>query len=115
MQALNVIKNPSYEADKSSKLQVVKTDQLAIDGLFLRAGQTQAPARLPDRDRTFIVLQGRGELVLHTQPVDQRIELEPGMIALVPRGTWHAVLNNGGEDMILALATQFPVRVEERG
>lgn len=115
MQALNVIQNARFESEKASKLQVVKSDQLNVDALFLRPGQSFGPFRLPDRDRAFITLSGRGELVLHAEPVDQRIELTPGMLALAPRNTWHAVVNTGGENLILALAAQFPVRVEERG
>lgn len=115
MQALNIVQNPRFEGDKSSKLQVVKSDQLAIDGLFLKAGQSHGPMRLPERDRAVICLSGTGELVLHTEPVDQRIELSPGMIALAPRGIWHAVLAGKDANLIVALSSQFPVRVEERG
>lgn len=115
MQALNVIENARFEADKPSKLQVVKSNQLNIDALFLRTGQVHGPYRLPDRDRSVIVLQGKGELVLHVEPVDQRIDLAPGTIAMAPRATWYAIRNTGPGDLIVALAAQFPVRVEERG
>ncbi len=115
MQALNILQNARLEGDKATKLQVVKSDQLAIDGLFLKPGQTHGPMRLPERDRAVIVLSGKGELVLHGEPVDQRIELSPGMIALAPRAMWHAVVNSGSENLIVSLASQFPVRVEERG
>jgi quercetin dioxygenase-like cupin family protein len=115
MQALNVIENPRFEGDKATKIQVVKTTQVNVDGLFLKPGQTHGPHRLPDRDRVLIALSGRGELVLHTEPVDQRIELTPGMIALAPRGTWHAVVSTGTDNLIVALASEFPARVEERG
>jgi quercetin dioxygenase-like cupin family protein len=115
MQALNVIDNPRFEGDKATKIQVVKTDQLNVDALFLKPGQTHGPHRLPDRDRAFIVISGKGELVLHTEPVDQRIDLTPGMIVLAPRATWHAVVTTGTENLVLALASEFPARVEERG
>lgn len=115
MQALNVVENPRFESAKSSKLQVVKTEQLSVDGLFLRAGQSHGPARLPERDRSIVCVSGSGELVIHTEPVDQRIALTPGMVALVPRGTWHAVIASQGSDLIATTVSQFPVRVEERG
>ncbi len=115
MQALNILENPRFESDRASKLQVVKSDQIAVDGLFLKPGQSHGPLRLPDRDRAVIVLGGKGELVLHADPVDQRIELSAGMIALAPRAMWHAVVNTGSENLVVSLASQFPVPVEEHG
>jgi quercetin dioxygenase-like cupin family protein len=115
MQALNIVENPRFESEKASKLQAVKSPQLAVDGLFLRAGQAHGPMRLPERDRVVVCVQGQGELVIHTEPVDQRIELKPGMVALAPKGTWHAIIASGGSDLIVSVASQFPVRVEERG
>jgi quercetin dioxygenase-like cupin family protein len=115
MQALNILQNPRFEGDKASKLQVVKSDQLAVDGLFLKPGQAHGPMRLPERDRAVTVIAGIGELVLHSDPVDQRIELSAGMVALAPRATWHAIINTGTENLIVTLTSQFPVRVEERG
>lgn len=114
MQALNVIDNPRFEGDKATKIQVVKTSQLNVDALFLKSGQSHGPLRLPDRDRAFIVVSGKGELVLQTEP-EQRIDLSPGSIALAPRGTWHAVISTGTENLVIALASEFPVKVEERG
>jgi quercetin dioxygenase-like cupin family protein len=115
MQALNVVENPSFEGDKASKIQVVKSNQIGVDALSLRPGQSYGPHRLPDRDRAVITLSGKGELVLHTDPTDERIELTRGMIALASRNTWHAIINTGSENLILALTSQFPTRVEERG
>ena len=87
----------------------------AVDALFLRPGQQHGPFRLPNRDRSVIVISGKGELVIHADPVDQRIDLAPGLIALAPRDTWHAILNTGHGDLVVALASQFPAQVEERG
>jgi quercetin dioxygenase-like cupin family protein len=115
MQALNVIENPRFEGDKSTKIQVIKSNQIGVDALYLKPGQAHGPHRLPDRDRVLIVLSGKGELVLHSDPVDQRIELTPGTIALAPRGTWHAVLSTPMDNLVVALASEFPTRVEERG
>lgn len=115
MQALNVIEHARFESDKATKIQVVKSDQLNIDALFLRPGQSHGPYRLPDRDRTVIVLSGKGELILDVEPTEQRVILTPGTIALAPRATWYAIRNDGPENLILALGAQFPIRVEEQG
>lgn len=115
MQALNVIENPRFEAAKASKLQVVKSDQIAIDALFLKPGQEHGPLRLPNRDRAIIALSGKGYVLLMTQPVEERIELKAGMVTLAPRDTWHVIKNDGDADLVIALGSQFPTRVEELG
>jgi hypothetical protein len=51
MQALNVIENPRFECDKSTKIQVIKSNQIGVDALYLKPGQAHGPHRLPDRDR----------------------------------------------------------------
>jgi len=115
MQALNIVENPRFESEKYGKVQVVKSPQLAVDGLFLKAGQSLGPTRLPQRDRAVVCVAGRGELVLHTDTVDQRIELTPGMVAMAPQGTWHALVAGADSELVVTVASQFPVRVEERG
>ena len=115
MQALNLLENPRFETDKSSKVPVVKSAQLSVDGLFLKAGQSHGPTRLPERDRAVVCVSGYGELVIHTETVNQRIELRPGMVAMAPHGAWHAVVAGPESELVVALTSQFPVRVEERG
>lgn len=115
MQALNVIENARFESDKATKVQVVKSDQLNIDALYLKPGQTHGPYRLPDRDRSVITLAGSGELILDVLPTEQRIDLKLGTIAMAPRATWYAIRNTGPDNLIVALGAQFPVRVEEQG
>jgi len=115
MQAENVIQKPRFEGDKATKVQVVKSTQLTVDALYLKPGQSHGPHRLPDRDRVVIGLSGKGELVLHSEPVDQRIDLTPGMIALAPRGTWHSIVSTTTDSLIVGLASEFPTRVEDRG
>lgn len=114
MQALNVIENPRFEGDKASKIQVVKSDQIAVDALYLKPDQTHGPYRLPERDRAVVVLSGKGELIIGRYP-EERIELTPGMVALAPRNTWHAVRADKDSTLVVALTSQFPVRVEEPG
>jgi quercetin dioxygenase-like cupin family protein len=115
MQALNILSNQKFEGVRGTKVPVVKSDQLAVDALYLRAGESTQPQRLPERDRTVVVIAGTGELVMNGDVVDQRIELAPGVVALAPRGVWHSVRNLGTDALVCALATQFPVRVENQG
>ena len=115
MQATNVIQNPRFEGDKANKVQAVKTDQLAVDALYVKPGQQHGPMRLPERDRAIAVVAGSVTIVLHEEPAEQRIDAKAGEVVLAPRGRWHTILNTGGQDAVLLLSSQFPVRVEERG
>jgi quercetin dioxygenase-like cupin family protein len=113
MQVQNLLESPRFDALKAHKVQVVKSDQLAVDGLFVAAGKAYGPHRLPNADREVSCLSGSGELVIHTETVDQRIALEPGAVVLAPRNAWHAVVAK--TDLVVTVANPFPARVEERG
>jgi len=113
VQALNVLETTRFDPSHAAKQEAVKTPELSVDALYLRPGQRHGPVRL-DRDRAYLVLSGRGELVLEGEPL-MRIALVPGLIALAPAGTWHAVAGGAEGDLVVAASSPFPVRVEERG
>lgn len=115
MQATNVIKNSRFEGDKATKVQVVKTEQLSIDALYLQPSQQHGPHRLPNRDRAITVLEGSVVVAIHTQPVEKRIDAKVGDVVLAPKGVWHTILNTSGANAVVLLAAQFPVQVEEQG
>lgn len=115
MQATNIIKNSRFEGDKATKTQVVKTEQLSIDALYVKPIQQHGPHRLPNRDRAITVIEGSVVVALHTQPVEKRIEMKVGDVVLAPQGVWHTILNTSGSNAILLLSAQFPVQVEEQG
>lgn len=114
MQATNVIKNPRFEDDKGSKLQVVKTPQLAVDALYLKPGQQHGPHRLPTRDRAIAVVEGSVVVAVHND-IEERVDAAPGAVVLAPKGVWHTILNTSGQNAVLLLSSQFPAPVEERG
>lgn len=115
MQATNILDNAKFDDSNASKQQIVKTDQITVDALWLKPGQEHGPFRLPIRDRVIVGVKGTGYVLLMTEPIEQRIELAPGMIAMAPRGTWHLIKNTGESDLVLALTSQFPSKVEELG
>lgn len=114
MQTTNVIKNPRFEGDKATKVQVVKTSQLAVDALYLKPGQQHGPHRLPTRDRAIAVIEGSVVVAVH-RDVEERVDATAGEVVLAPRGVWHTILNTSGQNAVLLLSSQFPVQVEERG
>ncbi len=64
MQSVNLISDARYTDDKPNVLHAVKTDQLLVDGVYLKGGQKTGWRKHPDADRAFVCVQGTGELVL---------------------------------------------------
>jgi len=116
VQSLNLITDARYTDDRAEIMHAVKTDQLAVDGVFLKANQSTGWTKNPDGDRVYICLQGSGELVLETAAAgnELRIALSPGAVALAPRGTFHELVG-GAKGMVSSAMSKFPVRVIERG
>jgi quercetin dioxygenase-like cupin family protein len=116
MQSVNLISDARYSDDKATVLHAVKTDQLVIDGLYMKAGQTTGWSKNPDADRAILCVSGSGELVLETAAAgnELRISLTPGAVVLAPRGTFHQVVG-GSQGMVASIISKFPVRVIERG
>ena len=116
MQSVNLISDARYSDDQANALHAIKTDQLVIDGLYLKGGQNTPWGKSPDSDQAFLCVQGQGELVLETAAVgnELRVPLTVGSVALAARGTFHRVVA-GGEGMICSVITRFPHRVVEKG
>ncbi len=116
MQSVNLITDARFTDDKPNTLHAVKTDQLLIDGLYLKPGQRTGWHKQPDADRAFVCVQGTGELVLETVAVgnELRIPLAIGAVALAPRGVFHEVVA-GAQGMVCSALSKFPVRVIEKG
>ena len=116
MQSVNLITDARFTDDKPNTLHAVKTDQLLIDGLYLKPGQRTGWHKQPDSDRAFVCVQGAGELVLETIAVgnELRIPLSTGAVALAPRGVFHEVVA-GAQGMVCSALSKFPVRVIEKG
>jgi quercetin dioxygenase-like cupin family protein len=116
VQSVNLITDARYSDDKANTLHAVKTDQLLIDGVYLKGGQTTGWSKSPDADRAFLCVQGGGELVLETAAAgnELRIPLSPGAVALAPRGVFHQLVA-GAQGMVSSAVSRFPVRVIEKG
>lgn len=116
MQSVNLIADAQYTDDKPNVLHAVKTDQLLIDGVYLKAAQKTGWHKHPDADRAYVCVQGAGELVLETTAAgnELRIALSPGAVALAPRGVYYDLLAGPG-GMVCSALSRFPVRVVEKG
>ena len=116
MQSVNLIADARYTDDRPNVQHAVKTDQLLVDGVYLKPAQKTGWHKHPDADRAFVCVQGSGELVLETASAgnELRIPLAPGAVALAPRGVFHDVIG-GPKGMVCSALSRFPVRVVEKG
>ena len=116
MQTVNLLSDAHYQDDKPVTLHAVKTDQLLVDAMYLKAGQRTGWHKQPDTDRVFVCVQGTGELVLETQSVgnELRVALSLGAVALAARGVFHDLIA-GPQGMVCSAFSKFPVRVVEKG
>lgn len=116
MQSVNLISDARFSEDKPNTLHAVKTDQLLVDGVYLRPLQKTGWRKSPDADRAYLCVQGSGELVLETASAgnELRIPLSPGAVALAPRGVFHDLIG-GAQGMVCSALSRFPVRIVEKG
>src|SRR5438105_4134038 len=116
MQSLNLISDARFTEEKPNVVHAVKTDQLLIDGIYLKPGQRMGWRKQLDADRAFVCLQGQGDLVLETTAAggELRIPLAIGAVALAPRGVFHELIAGTG-GMVLSAVSKFPVRIAEKG
>ena len=116
MQTANLIKDARYTDEKPNVLHAVKTDQLLVDGIYLKPAQKTGWHKHPDADRAFVCVQGTGELVLETIAAgnELRIPLSLGAVALAPRGVFFDLIA-GSAGMVCSALSKFPVRVIEKG
>jgi len=116
MQTVNLIADARYTDDKPNTLHAVKTDQLLVDGVYLKAGQKTGWHKHLDTDCAYVCVQGSGELVMETIAAgnELRIPLAPGAVALAPRGVFYDLIA-GPQGMVCSALSRFPVRVVEKG
>ena len=116
MQTVNLISDARFSDDRPHTLHAVKTDQLLVDGVYLKPGQRTGWRKIADADRAFLCVQGAGELVLETAAVgnELRIPMATGAVALAPRAIFHDLVAGPG-GMVCSALSRFPVRVIEKG
>ncbi len=116
MQSMNLIAQPQFSDDKANITHAVKTDQLLVDGVFLKGGQSTGWSKSPDADKAYVCVQGGGDLVLETAAAgnELRVPLTVGAVVLAPRGVFHRV-TAGASGMVCSALSKFPVRVIEKG
>jgi mannose-6-phosphate isomerase-like protein (cupin superfamily) len=100
---IRVKEHAKFSAEKMAKIALATTPRVQLDLYCLEAGQAQTPHAHADQDKIYLVLEGRGRVV-----VDGREEiLESGEATVAPAGRAHGLLNIG-EGRLLALVVVAP-------
>ncbi len=111
MQQANALTTKEFKDDAVNKVTCIKTDQIAQDTYYFKAGQTLAYHRHPGGDQLFFVQEGEGTYYLDDGE-EETTTLKPGVIVLAPKGVWHKVV--ASTDLVISQATIQPAGMEQR-
>jgi mannose-6-phosphate isomerase-like protein (cupin superfamily) len=92
-----------FSADKMAKVALATTGRAQLDLYCLEPGQVQAPHAHSDQDKIYVVVEGRGRVLVG----GEEAILEAGEAAVAPAGTPHG-LSNPGPARLLALVVVSP-------
>lgn len=111
MQKADVLEKKDFKADSVNKVTCVKTDGLAQDTYYFKAGQVLDYHRHPNGDQIFFVHEGTGTYYTDDGK-EESAPLKPGIVVLAPKGVWHKVVAK--TELIVSQATVQPAGMEKR-
>ncbi len=111
MQQANALMTKEFKDDAVNKVTYIKTDHIAQDTYYFKAGQTLAYHRHPGGDQLFFVQEGEGTYYLDDGE-EETTTLKPGVTVLAPKGVWHKVV--ASTDLVVSQATIQPAGMEQR-
>ena len=93
-----------FRNDGMGKADLAKGTHMFCGLNAFEPGQGHEPHKHCDRDKTYLVLEGRGELTVG----DETTEVGSGDFAFAPADVVHSVRNTGAERLILFVAMSPP-------
>lgn len=111
MQQANVSATKEFKDDAVNKVTYIKTDQIAQDTYYFKAGQVLAYHRHPGGDQLFFVHEGEGTYYIDDGE-EETTTLKPGVTVLAPKGVWHKIV--ASTDLVVSQATSQPAGMEQR-
>ncbi len=93
----------TFNTDKMGKADLAVGDHLFSGLNAFEPGQEHAPHVHCERDKIYVVLEGRGELTIG----DENDRVGPGDVALAPSGVEHS-LRNPGPDRLVVMVVMGP-------
>jgi quercetin dioxygenase-like cupin family protein len=92
-----------FGAGKMGKADVARGEHLFAGLNAFEPGQVHEPHAHCDRDKLYVVMQGRGELTIG----EERSTVSAGDVALAPADVVHS-LRNPGPDRLVVLVVMAP-------
>ena len=91
--------------------QSAGSEHLVVNEFTLKCGKSSYKGSHPmPYDEVYYVLKGKGFLVLEDDE-ERKYEIEPGIIAFIPCGVQHHLINSDDEDMVLlTIMHKIPVK-----
>ena len=111
MQQANVTDTKDFKDDAVNKVTYIKTDQVAQDTYYFKAGQVLAYHRHPGGDQVFFVHEGEGTYYID-EGTEESTPLAPGVVVLAPKGVWHKIV--ASTELVVSQATNQPAGLEQR-
>ena len=111
MEAVNAVDKKEFSDDAVKKVTHIKTEELAHDTYYFKAGQVLAYHKHPTGDQIFFVHEGTGTFYLDAG-TEEEVKLAPGCVVLAPKDVWHKIVAEG--ELIVSQATKLPSGLEQR-
>ncbi len=111
MQKADVSAKKEFKDDAVNKVTYIKTEQLAQDTYYFKAGQVLDYHRHPNGDQIFFVHEGEGTYFFDDGK-EESLALKPGVTVLAPKGVWHKLIAK--TNLIVSQATNQPAGMEKR-
>ncbi len=102
---IRVSEHAKFRPDKMAKIALATTPRAQLDLYCLEPGQDQKPHAHDDQDKIYLVLEGRGRVVVGAATET----LEAGEAIVAPAGTAHGIANDGTARLtVLVVVTPPP-------
>ena len=100
----NASKKAVFRPDKMGKADLGRGAHLFAGLNAFEPGQEHLPHTHCDRDKLYVVLEGRGEVTIG----DERVAVAPGDTALATAGVVHSMRNPGPERLVVLVVLSPP-------
>jgi len=102
---IRVSEHAKFRPDKMAKVALATTPRAQLDLYCLEPGQDQKPHAHDDQDKIYLVLEGRGRVVVGAATET----LEAGEAIVAPAGIPHGIANDGTARLtVLVVVTPPP-------
>jgi len=115
MSYVNILEKKTHaDGAAPSKVNHLKTDDLAADTYYFKAGQVLDWHRHPTGDQIFFIQSGAGTFFLQADGGEERsFQVGPEATILAEKNVWHKLVA-GDAELIASQVTHQPAGMETR-